>query len=306
MVSLNKVSDDEFLKYQDIFKMADGLFGWTREDSFKVEIDSTEYIMFGYHPVFMLFGYGKDSKLEYKSCVVDDEYNVISFTFNNYQINIDGNLVYLIDENGRHQYLQMVRNRNNPDFEVSANGLLTYMQYDSKKDVRLVIRYDQNVYGDSGVVFADYLKEPFFISIENRPILRDKGLFFLGRKDAYYRLDFDIYNNRWQYDLATMQEFGIAAVMAEDTVTLHGGQTEFSRYYRQLFSVGDYFSVTGFPLLKQYKNKEMDMIIEALGFNKTVPEFVARVYNNREEFVSQFQAIMNAYINEESLNKEKK
>ena len=52
-----------------------------------------------------------------------------------YQVNLSDNAVYLIDENGRHQSLQLLRNQETPNFEVSANGLLTYMQYDSKKIV---------------------------------------------------------------------------------------------------------------------------------------------------------------------------
>ena len=79
----------------------------------------------------------------------------------------------------------MLRNDDTPSFEVSANGLLTYMQYDSKRDVRLGIRYDQDVYGNGGRVYVDYLKSPFYISIESKPKLRDKGLIFLGKKDAY-------------------------------------------------------------------------------------------------------------------------
>lgn len=306
MVSLVRVSDEDCLKYREIFKMAEGLFGWMREDSYKVISGNREYILFGYHPVFMLFGYNENQALEYQTCMVDDEYKVMSFTFDNHQVNIDSNSVYLIDEKGRHQSLQLLRNDENPDFEVSANGVLTYMQYDSKKDVRLIIRYDQSVYGEKSNVFNQYLKEPFFISVESKPILRDKGLFFLGRKDAYYRLDFDIHNNRWQYDLATLQEFGISAVVAHDTFSLQDGNTKFSRYYKQLLSVGDYISITGFPLFRPYKSNEVEMIIEDLNFNKSIPDFLVRVYNGREDLVSFFQDIMNAYVMVNSINKGKK
>ena len=292
MVKVDTITDEDYLKYNELFKMADGLFGWTREDSHKVIIDGKEYVLFGYHPIFMLFGYDKDGKLVNKSCVVDDNNKVVSVTVEGYQINISDNMVYLIDENGRHQSVQMLKNNENPDFEVSANGLLTYMQYDSKKDVRLVIRYDQNIYGNNGVIYSSYLGEPFYVSVETNPIKRDKGLFFLGSKNAYYRLDFDVWNNKWQYDLATIGEYGISAVMVKDTITLHGGVKEFSRYYRELFSIGDYFSLTTFPIGKQYKKENIHDIIEGLDFNVEIPSFVTEVFNNRRNLSNEFQAIV--------------
>lgn len=294
MVRIDTITDEDCIKYNDLFKMADGLFGWTREDSYKVTIEAKEYVLFGYHPVFMLFGYDKDGKLINKSCVVDDNGKVISITIDGYQVNISDNMVYLIDENGRHQSIQMLSNKENPNFEVSANGLLTYMQYDSKKKVRLVIRYDQNVYGNNGRVYGDYLGEPFYVSVETNPIKRDKGLFFLGTKNAYYRMDFDVWNNKWQYDLATIGEYGISAVMAKDTITLHGGQKEFSRYYRELLSIGDYFSLTTFPLGKSYKSEHINELIGDLDFNSEIPSFVSEVFNNRGNIANEFQSIVDA------------
>ena len=294
MVRVDTITDDDYIKFSELFKMADGLFGWTREDSYKVLIDGNEYVLFGYQPIFMLFGYDKDGKLVNKSCVVDDNNKVISITIDGYQVNITDNMVYLIDENGRHQSVQLMRNMENPDFEVSANGLLTYMQYDSKKNVRLVTRYDQNVYGNNGIVYSDYLGEPFYVSVETNPIKRDKGLFFLGTKNAYYRLDFDVWNNKWQYDLSTMGEYGISAVMAKDTVTLHGGEKEFSRYYREILSIGDYFSLTTFPIGKQYKKENIQDIIESLDFNVSIPSFVAEIFNNRNSLSNEFQSIIDS------------
>lgn len=294
MVIVDTVNDDEYLKYRELFKMADGLFGWTREDSYKVILGNKEYIMFGYYPVYMLFGYDEKDKLINKSCVVNEEGKVVSITIDGYQVNISDNMIYLIDENGRHQSVQMLRNYDNPSFEVSANGLLTYMQYDSKKDVRMVIRYDQNVYGENGRIYGDYLGDPFYISLETNPIKRDKGLIFLGSKSAYYRMDFDVWNNKWQYDLATIGEYGIGAVMASDTISLHGGEKEFSRYYRELFSVGDYFSLTTFPLGKSYKKEDIELIVDTLSFNSVIPSFVVDLFNNRNSISREFQSIIDS------------
>ena len=306
MVSIDSITDEEYVKYKDIFELAYGLFGWNREDSYKVIQDGNCFIMFSYFPVFMLFNYNEYKRLEYKTFMVDNDYKIVSFTMNDYQVNLGDNLIYLIDEVGNHQSLQFIKNSDEPNFEVSANGIITYMQYNSKNDIRLVLKYDQSMYSDNGVIYSNYLKRPFYVSVENKPKLRDKGLFFLGKKDVYYKLDFDVYNNKWQYDLATIQEFGIDAVIASDTITLHGGQTEFSRYYKQLFSIGDYISITGFPILKQYKEMDIDYIIDKLNFNKDIPMVIATIYNNKEMIVEEFEEIISSYLELKSLRKEKK
>ena len=306
MVRIDSITDEEYVKYKDIFELDYGLFGWNREDSYKVIQDGNCFIMFNYFPVFMLFNYNEQKRLEYKTFMVDNDYKIVSFTTNDYQVNLGDDLIYLIDENGNHQSLQFIKNSDELNFEVSANGIITYMQYNSKNDIRLVLKYDQNMYGDNGVIYSNYLKRPFYVSVENKPKLRDKGLVFLGKKDVYYKLDFDVYNNRWQYDFATIQEFGIDAVIASDTITLHGGKTEFSRYYKQLFSIGDYISITGFPILKQYKERDIDFIIDKMNFNKDIPVFVATIYNNRETMIKEFEEVISSYLELKSLRKEKK
>ena len=306
MVKLVDISDKDLIKYKEIFERADVHFGWSSSDAYKLEENGRESILFAYHPMYMIFDMDNKGNSVFRSCVADDTGKVISITMDGYQVNIGENGVYLIDEKGRHQSLQMFRNHETPDFEVTANGLLTYMQYDSKKDVRLIIRYDQDVYSKNGRVYVDYLKNPFYISVESKPKLRDKGLVFLGKKDAYYRLDFDVWNNKWQYDLATMGEYGVAAVMAQDTISLHGGEKEFSRYYRQLLSVGNYISITSFPLGRPYKERDIELIIDSLGFNKSIPAFVGNVFNDRDNVAHEFQDIVDEYLKLNPICKMKK
>ena len=306
MVNLVNISDEDIIKYDDVFKRAEMLFGWNSSDAKKIVKDGQESILFCYHPIYMIFSYDDNGKMNFKSCVADDSGKVISITIDGYQVNVSKNSVYLIDENGRHQSLQMLHNEETPSFEVSANGLLTYMQYDSKKDIRLVIRYDQDVYGDNGRVYVDYLSNPFYISVESKPKLRDKGFIFLGKKDAYYRLDFDVWNNKWQYDLATLGEYGVGAVMSSDTITLHGGEKEFSRYYKQFLSIGSYISITSFPFGRAYRKKDIDLLIDELDFNKFIPSFIGNIFNNRDSLTLEMQDIVDAYLEINPINRLKK
>lgn len=306
MVELFDISDNDLIKYRDIFKRADVLFGWNSKDAKKILKDGKESILFCYHPMYMVFSYDDIGKLIFNSCVANDEGQVVSITIDGYQINVSDDSVYLIDENGMHQSLSVLRNDDVPNFDVSSNGLVSYMQYDSKKDIRLVLKYEQVLSEKRDKIYVSYLTNPFSVSVESKPKLRDSGLIFLGKKDVYYRLDFNIWNNRWQYDLATLGEYGVGAVMAFDTVSLHNGEKEFSRYYKQLFSIGNYVSVTLFPFGKAYKRDDIELIIDELNFNKGIPLFVGEVFNCRNIITDEFQQIVDAYSEIYSLNKIKK
>lgn len=306
MVRLLDICDDDLIKYDSIFKRAEMLFGWCSSDAKKIVKDGTDSFLFCYHPMYMVFGYDKDGNLDFKSCVADEDGKVVSITIDEYQVNVGENSVYLINENGGHQSLHVLCNHDKPNFEVSSNGLISYMQYDSKKDIRLVIKYEQDIYEENGSVYVSYLNNPFYISVESNPKLRDYGLLFCGKKDSYYRLDFDIWKNKWQYDLSTIGEYGLGAVMALDTISLHGGEREFSRYYKQLFSVGSYISITSFPFGKAYKKEDIELIIDELGFNRSIPLFVGNIFNSRSSITREFQDIVDAYLDVSSLNKAKK
>ena len=297
MAKIELITEEDLKKYKEIFDIALLSFGWTSEDSVKLIKDGKEYILFGYMNVFMRFGYTEKDELEFTSFVVNDDGKVVSFALDGYQVNVNDNQIYLINEDGFHQSLLLMKNSHNPEFEVSSNGILTYMQYDSKRDIKLVTKSEHNILGDATkkVIYHDYLEEPFYVSVESNALKREQGLFFLGKKDAYYRLDFDIWKNRWQYDLATMQEFGVGAVLSTDTVSLQGGNREFSRYYKSLLSIGDYFTLTGFPITRPYKKEDIESIVESLSFNTKIPPFIVQLFNKRFELAEDFQRTVDAY-----------
>ena len=107
MVRLVDISNDDLIKFKDVFLRAAVLFGWNSSDAKKIVKDGSESILFCYHPMYMIFSYDENCKLDFKSCVADDNGKVISITIDGYQVNVNNNSVYLIAENGRHQSLQL-------------------------------------------------------------------------------------------------------------------------------------------------------------------------------------------------------
>lgn len=294
MATIENITKEDLVKYKDIFSKAD-FVGMTPEEAVKVVDGEEEKILFVCGPVWMIFEYDENKVLKYQTFMVNEEDKVVSFTKEDYQVNVFDNMIYLIYEDGRHESLQLLKNYDNPSFEVSSNGAVIHMQYDSKRDIRCVSKYEHVAYGDCSRIYDIRLDSPYDVTIESKASKRDKGLKFLGRKDSYYRLDFDVRNNKWQYDLATIQEFGVGAVIASDTVTLHNGLREFSKYYKVLFSLGDYITVTGFPFLSQYTQDEVLDYVESYGFTAGVSEKVVELYNNKNMYLEILQQLVVLY-----------
>jgi len=296
MVSLENISASDLCQYQDLFKVASITMGWDPLEAVKVTYNGRESFLFYMNNVFMRFA--KEDKVRLNVFQVDGNGKVVAFTKNvdgqDYQVMTDDDRVCVIDERKRQHILQL---RKNEDESLDCNGLIDYVQYDTKTDERVLIRTQQHVYDslDKSKIYEAYLKEPFYISYEDNCSKRDRGLILGSRKYAYYRMDFDVYFNKWQYDLATLGEYGIGAVMANNTISLQNNKREFSRFYRVLFSVGEYATITGFPFSTPYKKEDLDKMIEEYGFDKGIKSLFINLYNERMLNQREFQEIVDEY-----------
>ena len=305
MVKIDKLTEEDERYYKEIIERADMLFGMDKTCAYKLTINDIEEILFVCGPIFMIFYYEDCKKIVCSSFVVDENYQVISLTEGQRQINIYEEMVYVIDENYVHSSLCFKKNKQELDFEVANNGIVSYMQYDLKQNVRVCIDYEHNFYCNRDEIYPYHLQNPLMVSIENCVKQRDKGLKFIGFKKRYYRYDFDVRDNKLQYDLSTIKDVGLGAVLARNTISLQG-EKSFSRYYRVLFTVGDYITITGFPFLKQYTFYDIENIVKELGACFEVPDDLVNLYNHRHELICSRQNIAHAYQNSEySLTNEK-
>lgn len=317
MVEIKQITEEDKRKFQTIFSSAHRTLGWDVEDSVKVVQDCQEFLLFYCNQVFMKFSFDSEGRIHRNTIQIDEEGKILAFTITqedmDYQVMVDDGKIHLIDENHFHQSLQLRKDeQDSTDFEVSSNGLLDYVQYDAKKDLQVVMRYEQPIHSSvcDKTLYAYYIKEPYFVSYEDHVQKRHKGFFFLGRKDAYYRMDFDLRNNKWQYDLATLFEHGVGAVMAKDTFSLQDNQVAFSRFYRVLFHVGDYITMTGFPFLQSHRVEEVEEWIREMQLHSSIPTFVVDLFNQRFVLLREYQEMVDAYLafqyGEKELKKEKK
>lgn len=297
MVDIGRINIDTSTKLGKRILATIQMLGWDIADGFSVLIDNKEYYLFYSNNIFFCLYLNSKHDVIYNIMQVDDNMQLISFTKKvfdkDYQFVLLDNGVMLIDEMKNRYYLQLSKDINELN-GVLNNAVLDFGQYKANDDISLTMRYEQMAHGEinNKKLYGAYIRDPFLYIFENG-VLGES--YFGKRKDAFYRLDFDIMDNRWQYDLVALREFGIDAITSDNTVSLYDNEVSFSRFYRELFHIGDYITITGFPFLKGIKVQDMKDIVLSKGFLLNIPDTLIDFFNNREFIIEEYQAIIDVY-----------
>ena len=297
MVDIGRINIDTSTKLGKRILAIIQMLGWDIADGFSVLIDNKEYYLFYSNNIFFCLYLNSKHDVIYNIMQVDDNMQLISFTKKvfdkDYQFVLLDNGVMLIDEMKNRYYLQLSKDINELN-GVLNNAVLDFGQYKANDDISLTMRYEQMAHGEinNKKLYGAYIRNPFLYIFEKGVLGKS---YFEKRKDAFYRLDFDIRDNRWQYDLVALREFGIDAITSDSTVSLYDNEVSFSRFYRELFHIGDYITITGFPFLKGIKVQDMKDIVLSKGFLLNIPDTLIDFLNNREFIIEEYQAIIDVY-----------
>lgn len=292
-----KALESDYIKFKKIYETGKYLFDFKKEESFIMQEDNQESVIFYCPPVFMRYWIDEKGVLNTSSFYINEENKIVAFTLGDYQVNLnDDKGIVLVHEDGNIYYLNLLSEGVEYDTGISNNGTLVFSQYNEKKKTRVVSKYEHNVWCGNRQIYRGRLGEPFSVTIETKVNWRDRGLKFIGHNRTYYKLDFDVNENRWQYDIATAKDFGTGAILAGDSYSLQNRES-FIKYYRVLFSFGDYITITGFPFTRQYDKDDIDKLVQEFGFSLEVPEFFMRVYNGQEELRKGNEDILSWYLN---------
>lgn len=297
MVDIGRINIDTSTKLGKRILATIQMLGWDIADGFSVLIDNKEYYLFYSNNIFFCLYLNSKHDVIYNIMQVDDNMQLISFTKKvfdkDYQFVLLDNGVMLIDEMKNRYYLQLSKDINELN-GVLNNAVLDFGQYKANDDISLTMRYEQMAHGEinNKKLYGAYIRDPFLYIFENGVLGKS---YFRKRKDAFYRMDFDIRDNRWQYDLVALREFGIDAITSDNTVSLYDNEVSFSRFYRELFHIGDYITITGFPFLKGIKVQDMKDIVLSKGFLLNIPDTLIDFFNNREFIIEEYQAIIDVY-----------
>lgn len=297
MVDIGRINIDTSTKLGKRILATIQMLGWDIADGFSVLIDNKEYYLFYSNNIFFCLYLNSKHDVIYNIMQVDDNMQLISFTKKvfdkDYQFVLLDNGVMLIDEMKNRYYLQLSKDINELN-GVLNNAVLDFGQYKANDDISLTMRYEQMAHGEinNKKLYGAYIRDPFLYIFENGVLGKS---YFRKRKDAFYRMDFDIMDNRWQYDLVALREFGVDAITSDNTVSLYDNEVSFSRFYRELFHIGDYITITGFPFLKGIKVQDMKDIVLSKGFLLNIPDTLIDFFNNREFIIEEYQAIIDVY-----------
>ena len=302
MRTFRKALESDYVKFKEIYDRGEMLFGFVREESFIMQDDKQESVVFYCPPIFMRFWKDEKGVINTSSFYINEENKIIAFTLGDYQVNLNDNGIVFTHEDGNIYYLNLLSEGVEYDTGASNNGTLIFSQYNKKKKVRVVSKYEHNVWCDNRQIYNSRLEEPFSVTIESKVNWRDRGLKFIGHERTYYKLDFDVYKNRWQYDIATAKDFGTCAVLAGDSYSLQNRES-FIKYYKVLFRFGDYITITGFPFTRQYDKEDIDRLVQECDFSLEVPEFFIKVYNGQEELRKGNEDILSWYLDNIAIEK---
>lgn len=293
MQQIERLTEKDFEKYKGIFTSFGIVSGNEIDDGYKIIMNGQEYLAFPFGPIFMVYK-EEEGKVVSSFMQVDDLMNLVAFTHDNKQILVKPNGIDVIDENHFQQSI-FLRGNGNGDTDYANNGFVSFLQYSPMNDTSLEIRYEHNIFRNNSTIYPFHLQDPYFITFQKNA---SKKYNFMKRRSSYYRLEFDAFRNKFQYDLATMREYGVGATLSHGSISLQG-EKEFSRFYKVLLQVGEYATITGFPFTRPYRDEDMQDMIEKLGFVTEVPQSLLDFYHKKDILYMERQAIIDVYKNSE-------
>lgn len=235
-----------------------------------------EKLLYRYNNVFYIFEIEEDY-LYIESFYVDENYNIYELDCGDYTIDLTGDVPRFVNnETGIMSSLVVLPRKDGNDID-GYNGLLSYIQYSPDKDIRSLITY-QYMYKENmeNKVYQFNFKDPFQISLETKVSKRDKGNKLAGAYNSYIVRKSE--PNDICYDLMVIKDYGIKEFLEKGSYHLTWGE-ELKRYYKIVGKSPGNYAITLFPLCTQYRLEDLYSMLESVGHDTVVPEFVRELFN---------------------------
>lgn len=290
MITMKKLTEEDFQKYGIIFHVALEQFNAKDGRFYKFDYDGGENILLKKDSLFAVFYFSEDGVgIEYECFEVDENYNIIRVAFNDYLMETlnDGSHVLVDYKTDIVQSMCLAKRENGNDID-GYDGVVLYTQYDSKTDKRVTISYQQ-MYNQAGRVYPFHIDKPFEIQFEsqvNEAEIKNKKC----KNVSYIRSDFNSQETPLFYTLAAMKEYGVGAVLSSGAENLVGC-SKFFRYSKILGVTKNYQAITAFPLTPMYTLDDMFKKIREEGFNTEIPQFLLDFNNDDIEDYKAYQEL---------------
>ncbi len=279
MLTIGSLSNEDVKRLQPVFQACYDVFQSVDGIYYKVIIEGQEYILHRLADVFTLLRLEEDNIVNIEMFTVDENYQISAVAFEDYEMQVvDGKRVFQKRGGVINEFLDCFKREGEPDDE-GYYGVVRYVQYNSQKDLRVYLWYQQNVEDENSRIYPYHLVEPFVIKIEKFGNLGGKKFVLPFSKQTFVKRTFDYRDEPLYYTLATMKDCGMAAVIGNNVVSLNETMA-ITRYYRELFLTSNYYAFTGFPFCPQYKLEEIYAKLRSMGFSLQVPKILIDEHND--------------------------
>ena len=277
MVSVEELGPMDIIKYRNVFNKINTIYGSFEGIYYRIIARDKEYIL---HRVDNRFTLIDVDTCKHDLFVFDNEYNVQGLIIDNKSFRyLNESLVVKDIKTGITENISLIRRTNSEDID-GYNGLALHIQYDSKRDLRIIYTY-QHMYNPDERIYEMHLKKPFTIVIEKNASLADNGE-IKPQTETYIKEDFDLFDEPIDFGIATIKDYGLIPFLQNGSYSLQK-KDKIVRYYKILGQYKDHSAITLFPLCKQYKVEDINLKIKELGFNTEISERLLDVYNRDDD-----------------------
>jgi hemerythrin superfamily protein len=286
MVIIKELGPMDIIKYRNVFNQINTIYGSFDGVYYKIIAKDKEYILHRIDNTFTLFDIETG---KYNFFTIDEEYNIQGLIIDNMSFRyLDGSLIAKNMKTGITENVSLIKRSNGEDVD-GYNGLAIHVQYDSKRDLRIIYTY-QHMYNPDERIYDMHLENPFTVVIERNASVADNGD-AKPQTDTYIKGDFDLQDEPISFSLATIKDYGLIPFLQKGNYSLQR-KDRIVRYYKTLGQHKDHSAITLFPLCKQYRIEDINEKIKELGFDIQVSEILLDVYNRDDDTLKLFVDIV--------------
>ena len=283
-MELAEFNETHIEKWHDIFEFVNENSEEQNGLYYLLKSEQSERVVYKSGDFFALF-YFVDEEIYYNMFIVNENGNVVAASFEEFNVLKPSSLITIEHEESMIETVDLLKSDMGPKFD-GYDGIFQYSQYNNVTDEQLIL-YFQHMIREDGKVFEQHLVNPYLIVFQ-RNLSNGKI-----KSTTYAKNEIDSYKSKSNYDLLTIQEYGLVEFLKSGSYALQK-EDKVVRYHKVLMETQNTL-VTAFPFTAGSKIEEMNAMIEAKGFKHDVPDYAVRLWNGTYEELNYYQEIADLF-----------
>lgn len=283
-MELAELNETHIEKWHDIFEFVNAFFEEHDGLYYLLKNEGKESVIYKCGDSYVLFSF-VDEEIYYNIFCVNENGLVVDANFEEFDVHKLESLISIEHEKVLTETVDFLKSDMGSKFD-GYDGIFQYTQYNNETDEQLIL-YFQHMSREDGKVFEQHLINPYLIVFQSN--LKSGKI----RSITYAKNEFDLYKNKQDYDLLTIQEYGLINFLKNGSYELQKND-KLVRYYK-VFMETRKTLLTGFPFLAGDKLEELKEMIVKKGFKPEVPDYAIRLWNGTYENLNYYQRIADLF-----------